>query len=549
LTLRLPVLLSLPDSLLEEGWAPEQDWRLVSSLYAQPRSLVQGGLALVAVLAVCWWHTGGAAFIGMAVCAILILALRLRHRAWFWRMRNAAGGPAGEPGPRGWGLEFTLGAWSAAALWGATDLCVVWQSTDPDLQLFVLTVQATWLAGATVRNAASPASVVGGAVLTLVPSLLAVLLTHQAFVAALASFVVLQFAATLAMALYLSQQIVALMESEQRLAAAESRLGMVSATDGLTGIANRRAFDTALHIEWGRAAREASDVAVLMIDVDHFKLYNDTYGHLLGDDCLRVVAGLVFGALRRPSDVAARFGGEAFAVLLPATSEAGARDVADRFRVALASASLPHAGSPFSQVTVSVGVASMAPAPGNDPQSLISLADRALYDAKQAGRNRVRGAADRLQLGAWRAQRAADADPPPAATGDTMPPEPARPPDIPAGLTVLVLEDDANVAVVLEDMLAELRCEVIGPCRSADAALALIKTAGPRVALLDINLGDSQDGYIVAAALAERGIPFAFVTGGSPGVLRADFATRPLLSKPFHFSTLIRLIAALAKES
>jgi CheY-like chemotaxis protein len=129
-----------------------------------------------------------------------------------------------------------------------------------------------------------------------------------------------------------------------------------------------------------------------------------------------------------------------------------------------------------------------------------------------------------------------------------MPTEAARPPDIPKGLTVLVLEDDANVAVLLEDMLAELQCEVVGPCRSAEAALALIKTAVPRVALLDINLGNSQDGYIVAAALAERGIPFAFVTGGGPGVLRGDFASRPLLSKPFHFSTLIRLIATLAKD-
>ncbi len=538
-------MLSLPDG------APEPAWRLVASLYAQPRSLVQGSLALVAVLAVCWWRTHWVLFGLLAAVAVALLVQRLRHRAQFWRARSAAPVPDESKDPQQWAGEFAAGACAAAAIWGVTDVCALVYAPDPALPFFVLMVQFGWIGGAAVRNAAAPTAVIGQASLTLLPCLATALLLPDRFTHVAALFIALQYIASLGTVSYLSEQIVALMQSEQALAAAEARLALVSATDGLTGIANRRAFDTALQVEWGRAAREASDIGVLLIDIDYFKLYNDQYGHLLGDDCLRVVAGLVHGALRRPPDLAARYASTSFAVLLPATGESGARDVADRLRASLAGAGLPHAVSPYGLVTVSIGVASMAPAPGNAAQSLITLAEQALHDAKDAGRNRVRGAADRLQLGAWRAQLREDADlplprpagspaPPPAATTDRMP-------TIPPGLPVLVLEDDAMVAVLLEDMLGELGCTVIGPCRSAAAAMALVERTPPRVALLDINIGATQEGFVVAGALMALGVPFAFVTAAGPDALRPEFAGRPILPKPFHFAMLIRLIAELTK--
>ena len=197
------------------------------------------------------------------------------------------------------------------------------------------------------------------------------------------------------------KQIMATMESEQRLEAANARLTELSSTDGLTGIANRRAFDAIFQTEWARAARDGSDLAVLMIDVDSFKAYNDHYGHPAGDECLRLVAELAAGTLRRPPDTAARFGGVEFIALLPGTDGAAAVEVAERLRLAIMDAGLAHAGSSFGRVTISIGSASLAPHPGQDRQVLIDLADRALYEAKQSGRNNVRCAGCGLRIGAW----------------------------------------------------------------------------------------------------------------------------------------------------
>ncbi len=180
-----------------------------------------------------------------------------------------------------------------------------------------------------------------------------------------------------------------LMESEQQFEDMNKQLLSLSATDGLTGIANRRSLDSRLTSVWTSSIREAASVALLMIDVDHFKLYNDCYGHVAGDNCLRVIANCLTISLARGSDLAARYGGEEFAALLPGSTEAGACEVAERLRQELMNAALPHDGSPFGQLTVSIGIASIVPVAGGAQAILITLADRALYDAKRAGRNRV----------------------------------------------------------------------------------------------------------------------------------------------------------------
>jgi diguanylate cyclase (GGDEF)-like protein len=160
--------------------------------------------------------------------------------------------------------------------------------------------------------------------------------------------------------------------------------------DGLTGLSNRRCFDQMLEIEWNRARRDKRSLALLMIDVDYFKKYNDCYGHLAGDDCLRQIAQQLLSVINRPGDVAARYGGEEFVVVLPNTDVAGARLVGERLLLNLTAASIPHAhNQPLCHVTLSIGVSAMVPGPGSSTSTLALAADKALYAAKESGRNQV----------------------------------------------------------------------------------------------------------------------------------------------------------------
>lgn len=160
--------------------------------------------------------------------------------------------------------------------------------------------------------------------------------------------------------------------------------------DALTHLANRRHFDAVLVQEWERLRREGKPMAVLFIDVDYFKPYNDTYGHAAGDECLAVIGEVLARAARRPGDLAARYGGEEFVVVLPGTDTEGAREVAERIQQDVRALSLSHEGSSVaSHVTVSIGVAAQVPGPGDAAQSVLDAADKAVYAAKRRGRNRV----------------------------------------------------------------------------------------------------------------------------------------------------------------
>lgn len=167
------------------------------------------------------------------------------------------------------------------------------------------------------------------------------------------------------------------------------KLEALSATDGLTGIANRRHFDATLAAEWTRAARQGHSLALGLLDVDWFKKYNDHYGHQAGDDCLRNVADTLAITIARTGDLVARYGGEEFVFIAPATSAEDALGMARKVCEALQALALPHALSDFGRVTASVGVASIVPDDTKSPQTLIQAADEALYAAKAAGRNRA----------------------------------------------------------------------------------------------------------------------------------------------------------------
>jgi diguanylate cyclase (GGDEF)-like protein len=174
---------------------------------------------------------------------------------------------------------------------------------------------------------------------------------------------------------------------------ANARLAEMSMTDGLTGIPNRRRFDTMLAAEWSRAARLNTSLAIGLLDIDFFKQYNDRYGHQDGDLCLRRVAAEFAAQLQRTGDVVARYGGEEFAFIAPAADTDSALTIARRVCEAIEALDLPHDVVEGGRLTVSIGVAACTPKPGDSTDQLLRTADAALYRAKQLGRNRAELAA------------------------------------------------------------------------------------------------------------------------------------------------------------
>jgi diguanylate cyclase (GGDEF)-like protein len=180
-----------------------------------------------------------------------------------------------------------------------------------------------------------------------------------------------------------------LAERERELRAANLHLTELASSDGLSGLANRRGFDARLEAEWELAAELRRPIALLMIDVDHFKLFNDRYGHLEGDHCLRGVGEVLMKGSKGEADFAARYGGEEFVLLLPGAGLEKAVQIAERLRRTVESLSFANTQSPWGFVTVSVGVASLIPQDGDSAEKLVEAADAGLYAAKRHGRNTV----------------------------------------------------------------------------------------------------------------------------------------------------------------
>jgi len=186
------------------------------------------------------------------------------------------------------------------------------------------------------------------------------------------------------------QREVELIDMAQKLADANLELERLSSLDGLTGLTNRRRFDELFFHEWKRAIRVGSTLSIILIDIDHFKAYNDRYGHPAGDECLRRVAATLRETAARPGDSVARYGGEEFVAVLADTDTVGARALAERMRTAVEKLQLEHAASPTSpHVTLSLGVATTTPADTSTHTALLAAADEALYESKKGGRNRA----------------------------------------------------------------------------------------------------------------------------------------------------------------
>ena len=178
--------------------------------------------------------------------------------------------------------------------------------------------------------------------------------------------------------------------AEEQLAALQKELEILSFVDGLTGIANRRRFDQVMKMEWANARRNSQPLSLVMVDIEHFKAYNDHYGHLQGDESLKRVAQALAAAATRPRDAVARFGGEEFALILPESDAASAQKIAERCRSLMFKEQIAHAASPVSQMlTLSLGIGTVVPAQEGGMMDFIAAVDRQLYQAKQQGRDRI----------------------------------------------------------------------------------------------------------------------------------------------------------------
>ncbi len=376
-------------------------WRLADAIYRQRQTHLAALLAVLVAGGTVWWHTGSPWAVRWTAVASLLLVVRLGDYIAYCRRRRTES-------PQRWIRRFVAGAWLQAALWGAGSAAAV-LAGDSYTQLVAIAVQSGVLAAAAARNNGVPAAAIGQVVITVTPMLVACLLAPDPRFRPFALLVALNVFATLTIVSNLHRQTLGLLLAGQRneallrtlgtvnaeLAEANRRLESLAVTDALTGIANRRGFDLALQAEWQRARRAGQGLALLFIDIDLFKPFNDTFGHPAGDECLRRIAASIAAVVRRPGDVVARYGGEEFAVILADTGQPAAEELAERLRVQVQALALRHPHSQPGVVTVSVGVAAIEPAqlPAAAPADLVALADRELYRAKTSGRNRVRCAA------------------------------------------------------------------------------------------------------------------------------------------------------------
>lgn len=179
-------------------------------------------------------------------------------------------------------------------------------------------------------------------------------------------------------------------KTEEKLVDLQKELEDLSFKDGLTGVANRRMFDSILDLEWSNARRSKRPLSLILLDIDFFKEYNDFYGHLRGDDCLKLVAQTLGAAATRARDFFARFGGEEFIFVLPETDAEAAEKIAERCQELIAKLEIPHQGSKVSDcLTVSMGIGTIVPVHGDEQKDFVELVDQRLYAAKDAGRNQM----------------------------------------------------------------------------------------------------------------------------------------------------------------
>jgi diguanylate cyclase (GGDEF)-like protein len=374
-------------------------WKLVDTLFQQQTTLLLGAVVFAALGLIGFIGTGSPWYFVGLVYASGTYALRLTQTCFYARARHVGH-------PDAWVWHSLLGGWLTALGWGAWS-AVVLAEPEKTLVILVIGVQSACVIGAAVRNNAVRVIAAGQIFLTLTPLLACCLLADGIYMNVYAAFVAVHIVAALELTRFLNQKTLRLLRQDeeksalvasleatrQELEVINQHLKTLAATDALTGVANRRAFDLEAVREWRRCAREQAPLSLLLLDVDHFKAFNDFYGHQAGDDCLREVATTVASAVHRPGDLLARYGGEEFAVILPRTDLDSAVVIAEQMRAAILARALIHDASEPGVVSISIGAACLTPGPETRMEQLTALADAALYTAKRSGRNRVHAAA------------------------------------------------------------------------------------------------------------------------------------------------------------
>ena len=377
--------------------------KMTDRYFEQNESLMISAAFFVFLGSVGFLASGHAVYLIGSAMAAAIGAWRWRDAAVYGRLKDTAP-------PSAWARRGQWSSLAVAASWGAWAPVVLIETRAPIVAM-VVGAQSACVIGAQVRNCTLPRMSIAQALLSAVPLVLACWATCDILYIVYTLFVGLHVMAAVRLCRFLHRQTLAVLmqdhekaalvgqleSANQELEVMNQHLEAMTVTDALTGVANRRAFDLASAREWRRSARERTPLSMLLIDIDHFKLYNDFYGHPGGDDCLREVAGVLRAVLSRPCDMVARYGGEEFVILLPATPLESAALLAERAVELLGEQGLAHEASAFGVVTVSIGVACLFGDPAEPVQNLTARADAALYAAKRGGRNRVHVAAGPVQ--------------------------------------------------------------------------------------------------------------------------------------------------------
>ncbi|MBL8470889.1 MAG: diguanylate cyclase [Rhodocyclaceae bacterium] len=302
--------------------------------------------------------------------------------------------------------RYALSVGLSGLAWGSGGLLVL-HASPLTLTIVLTAVQAMVMGGTPTLAASMPAFLAFAipAILPMIAALLSLgsdmyvaLAGYQAIFLALGVLIARRYNRTLCALFRLGHEKEDLLKS---LSEAHEQQAALAVTDPLTGIANRRRFDAVLGQEFARLKRAGAPLSLLLLDVDHFKSYNDSYGHQAGDRCLIEVAAVLQANMQRPADLAARYGGEEFAAILPETDQTGALQVAERIRARIQALGIPHRGSlTAAHLTASFGVATIYCYSVRNPAELIELADQQLYRAKAGGRNQAAAASAQPRGGA-----------------------------------------------------------------------------------------------------------------------------------------------------
>jgi diguanylate cyclase (GGDEF)-like protein len=371
-----------------------EQWRLLHMVYADPLVLfvslpvtVMVGLVVWTRIGTPWpliWLAGTLAAGGFRIWDFYGFSRRVRSRDL--------------PALR---RRFIVTVWALASAYSSASLILL--VSDDHLAIFwALSVQSAFLATSVARNHAIKPATMGSIYIVQGPLLIACMLNADVYIRAYGVLVVLYAATGIGIARDLHARTLCMLhadaanatlleelsESNAQLGRANQRLAERANTDALTGLTNRGGFDEALASAWRAAMRSGTSIGLLLADVDHFKAFNDRFGHPAGDHCLAEVAICMENMLKRAGDLAARYGGEEFAIILPQTDAFGTIDIGERIRAAVQAHGLPSADGGV--VTLSIGAACRVPAHGENAAALIAAADAALYRAKQDGRNCVR---------------------------------------------------------------------------------------------------------------------------------------------------------------